>query len=249
MKIQVFLIFLVFGCSALASSSIENCEYGKPNTCDENKFCINVDKNKTECRANPDVKLLSVRFPFQSQVKVECDQGTLSPTGNSHIWLNTAFALDLQSDQSLSDVPVVAGAKGKVIAFSDCQTENDQCGLGFGNSVKILTDEGYLVFYAHLKRVLVKTDERVALGQKIGIEGMTGWTGKNNRHLHMSVHYDWRTSGFEYWKQTGFLPASMPYRITMCEQPCTKNCKESDIDVRTIKCKRTSDVVAALCTK
>lgn len=225
------------------------CEYGKSNSCAMDEFCINVDKDKSECRANPAVGLLSLRFPFESMKRITCDQGPLSPPGNSHTWLNTAFALDLQSDGSLSHVPVLAGEKGRVIVFNKCKTENDQCGLGFGNSVKILTESGHLLFYAHLKRTTVQTGDIVAPGQKIGFEGTTGWTGEDNHHLHLSVHYDWRPAGFEYWTQTGYLPASVPYKMAMCMNDCTANCKMTDVDMRSIKCRRTSNRVPALCAQ
>lgn len=225
------------------------CEYGKSNGCAKDEFCINVDMGKTECRANPTVDLFSLRFPFEAMKQVTCDQGPLSPPGNSHTWLNTAFALDLQSDRSLSDVPVFAGARGRVIAFDECKTENDQCGLGFGNSVKVLTEGGHLLFYAHLKRTLVKTGDVVEPGQKIGIEGTTGWTGKDNRHLHLSVHYDWRPAGFEYWTQTGYLPASVPFKMVMCANGCAANCKMTEVDVRTVACRRSSNVTSVLCAK
>jgi hypothetical protein len=225
------------------------CEYGKSNDCPKNEFCINIDKNKTECRANPEVELINLHFPFDPLIQVFCDQGPLSPPGNSHTWLNTAYALDLQSKRSLPEVSILAGAKGRVIAFDGCRTENDQCGLGFGNAVKILTDSGHLLFYAHLKRTLVKTGDMVDVAQKIGVEGTTGWTGKDNRHLHLSIHYDWRPEGFEYWNQTGYLPPSVPYKMTVCTNSCTNNCLMAEVDVRAVACRRTSNKAPTLCTR
>ncbi len=255
---KIFVSFvlgtLLHGCIFLSKSDLKQtaasaCNYGQSNTCPQGEFCINVDKGKTECRSNLKEELFELGFPFESINPVVCDQGPLSPPGNSHTWLNTAFALDLQSDRSSSEVPILSSAEGRVIAFNDCNNENDQCGLGFGNAVKILTDSGHLLFYAHLKRTLVKTGDLVRVGQKIGIEGTTGWTGEGNRHLHLSVHYDWRTAGFEYWKQAGYLPASVPFKMLMCTNGCTAECKMAAVDVRTIECKRNSKSAPVLCTK
>lgn len=205
----------------------KDCDYKTADSCGADAYCINVDVNKSFCRPHYKLPLQVIPFPFQSSVKVVCDQGPLSPQGNSHSWLNTAFALDLQSDRALKEVDIYAGANGKVIVVNDCKTENDQCGLGFGNSVKILTEDGHLFFYAHLKKVSMKTGDSISIGDKIGIEGTTGWTGKNNRHLHLSLHYDWRASGFEYWKNVGHLPPSVPFKLACknieCKRTETKN--------------------------
>lgn len=223
------------------------CEYGKPNSCKQDEFCINVDKDITECRPNFKLPLLTLQFPFESGMQIICDQGPLSPPGNSHTWLNTAYALDLQSDRSIKDVPVIAGLEGRVIVYDDCTTENDQCGAGFGNHVKLFADDGYVVLYAHLKSVSVKTGDMVKAGQVIGLEGTTGWAGKDNRHVHLSVHYDWRQAGFEYWKSVGYLPASVPYKLEVCKGKCNQACKSSEVDVRDIQCRRTSNKVKPIC--
>ena len=219
------LLFLVLMSSAFG----KNCDYEASNACGADAYCVNLDVDKTGCQPHYTLPLQIIPFPFSTSVKVACDQGPLSPTGNTHSWLNTAFALDLQSDRSLKEVEILAGAKGKVIVVNDCKTENDQCGLGFGNSVKILHEDGHLFFYAHLKKVSVKTGDQVSIGDKIGIEGTTGSTGIKNRQLHLSLHYDWRSSGFEYWKNVGYLPPSVPFKM----------------DCKNIKCKRSS--VANIC--
>lgn len=221
------MIFALLILSSLAYG--KTCDYRKGTGCETDSYCVNLDIGKTECQPKYKLTPKIVPYPFAKSVQVICDQGPLSPAGNSHSWLNTAYALDLQSDRSLKEVEVFAGANGKAIVVNDCKTENDQCGLGFGNSVKILADDGHLYFYAHLKNVFIKTNDLISVGDKIGIEGTTGWTGKENRHLHLSVHFDWRNSGFEYWKNVGYLPASVPFKL---------ECKN-------IECKRSS--VANIC--
>lgn len=223
--------------------------YGQPNKCPEGFFCINVDKNKVECREETKEKLLKISLPFKKQTKVWCNQGTLSPEGNSHTWLNTAFALDLQSSKSEKAAEILSSVEGTVIASEGCKTQNDQCGFGFGNQVKVMMEDGYILFYAHLEKVLVKTGQKVKSGDVLGIEGMTGWSGKDNRHLHLSLHYDWRPSGFEYWKQVGYLPASIPYRLSYCDDICDENCKLKDLDIRKFPCRHTNKEVKPICSE
>ena len=214
-KIISILFLICFSNQAFASDS---CEYEKPSSCNKNEVCVLVSKRKSECRKNYSKPLIKVIFPFKQGVEVSCDQGNLSPKGNSHTWWNTAYALDLTTKFiSRKGLEVIAGAAGRIISHSSCITHNDQCGGGFGNHVKILTDKGFVLFYAHLEKVRVSTGQTIEAGQVIGTEGNTGWTGKDNRHLHFSVHYDWRSSGFEYWKGMGYLPASIPFKLRVCD--------------------------------
>lgn len=45
---------------------------------------------------------------------------------------------------------------------------------GDGNMVKVQHTNGYLTYYMHLSRILVRNGERVEQGQRIGLVGMTG---------------------------------------------------------------------------
>lgn len=182
-------------------------------------------------------ELKVIQYPFI--VPSFCDQGPLSPPGNSHTWNNTAYAVDLKSTSDLN-VSVLAGVDGTVIAFDECKTENDQCGLGFGNQVKILTEDNFIVLYAHLKKVKVKTGDVVKAGTKIGTEGITGWAGDKNKHLHLSVHFDWKTAGKDYWKNVGYLPASVPFNI--------KDCDGASYSVKDLNCKRVSNSPTMFCS-
>jgi murein DD-endopeptidase MepM/ murein hydrolase activator NlpD len=181
----------------------------------------------------PPAEVSTYEIPFEKNVEVICDQGALSPKGNSHTWQNTAYALDLQSGLNAK---IVAVGAGEVIAFNGCKTLNDQCGLGFGNQVKILTPSGDMLFYAHLKDVSVRTGHQVKVGDVLGIEGETGWAGKANPHLHFSVHSDWREKGREYWKNVGFLPPSVPFQLQACFKSSDTKCEARD--VREIQCRR-----------
>ncbi len=59
------------------------------------------------------------------------------------------------------------------------------CGLSWGNHIRILHSDGYISFYVHLNRPLVKNGVFVRKGDPIGVEGMTGAAG--HRHLHWSI--------------------------------------------------------------
>jgi len=227
---------------SVPSSELQSCNYDGPDTCSDGEFCINFSADRAVCWPKFETHLLALRFPFEAGTKIVCDQGALTPRSNSHSWLNTAFALDLQSDRSIANTPILAGVAGRAIVYDQCRTENDQCGGGFGNYVKILTDEGFIAFYAHLKEVFVETDDLIEAGQMIGWEGTTGWTGEGNRHLHLSVHHDWRPAGFEYWKQVGYLPTSVPFKLQICRNSCDEGGRIFETDIRNLDCQRNSEL-------
>lgn len=231
MKIKITFAILFLSLTAAANS----CLYGI-SVCGVNEACIKTDKNLAQCIPHPD-KIPSVSFPLQAVAGVYCDQGNLSLDGNSHTFTNTAYALDLASNRSTDAGVAVAAVEGLIVSYSKCTTINDQCGNGFGNYIQILRDDGYLIFYSHLDKVFVQTGERVTVGQKIGIEGNSGWTGENNRHLHFSVHYNWKNFGFETLKNNvGWLPNSVPFKMI-------------NIDSRDIKCSRTTGHLEWLLTR
>ncbi len=72
-------------------------------------------------------------------------------------------------------------------------------------------------------------------GDLIGLEGNTGWTGKENRHLHMSVHYDWKKQSVEYWSKLGWLPRSIPFEFKV---ETVRSSVVSIQSTKTIKCIR-----------
>ena len=217
MTVQILIRTSLSLAIVLASSIVfaqeKLCSYGKSN-CFQDSYCIKYEQNKDVCMSKFQKQLKLIQYPFI--VSSYCDQGPFSPPGNSHTWNNTAYAVDLKSTSDLN-VNVLAGVNGTVIAFDECKTENDQCGLGFGNQVKILSEDNFIVFYAHLKRVKVRTGDFVKAGTIIGTVGTTGWAGEKNKHLHLSVHYDWKSARRDYWKNVGYLPASVPFIIQDCK--------------------------------
>ena len=57
---------------------------------------------------------------------------------------------------------------------------------GMGNYIRIKDDAtGFVFYFAHLSRVLVKVGQRVKVGDKIGVEGNTGHSFGS--HLHYEV--------------------------------------------------------------
>lgn len=254
-KSLVFLYTSLFFLSCTSTTDLQksrnsrSCVYGQADSCLVGESCVYVNKGQSECRSSDSAPSVELLFPYPPAQEAICDQGVLTPEGNSHTWWNTAYAIDLQSTNKNQDTQVLAGVSGRVIVFNECKTTNDQCGAGFGNSVKILTEDGLLVHYAHLKTTYVTTGQYVKSGDVIGVEGMTGWTGENNRHLHLSVHFDWRNNKFDFWKQVGYLPLSVPFSLKLCQDKCSSTCKMSSVPVKNIACRRTHKNVSAVCSQ
>lgn len=76
-----------------------------------------------------------------------------------------------------SGTPVFAVGPGTVRATT--------CGDGFGNQVLVRHDDGYFTQYAHLARILVRKEQHVSAGQRIGLAGATG--SATGPHLHFEV--------------------------------------------------------------
>jgi len=75
--------------------------------------------------------------------------------------------------------PVLAAHAGRVSL-----ARLDESERGYGNELRIATDEGYTQ-YAHLDSFSVQLDDRVEAGEIIGYAGNSGFTlGENGEHLH-----------------------------------------------------------------
>ncbi len=239
----VSLAFLVGG----AAHAAAQCKYLDPDACsgsapgrprNSGQVCIYVEPGKTECRPVIEAPSPLVAFPFDGDAEITCDQGNLSPEGNSHRFHNTSFALDLATKKGAPAGTLLAGLDGEVLSYAGCSTENDRCGEGFGNHVRIFADSGVVLLYAHMASVEVKSGTRVKRGQVIGREGMTGSTGTDNRHLHLSAHFDWRAQGLDFWKPDGWTPSSIPFRLEL---------KGGSLDSRKIRCRRAGGEAPRLC--
>ncbi len=215
------------------------CDYQNQSGCYQEQRCIYLkDPTTPICFDKFLENYPQIEFPFSSARVVTCDQGPHMPGEqiHSHAWINAMDALDLRTDDRQAPANIYAGLSGVAVIHDSCTEFNTNCGAGFGNHVKIFNKNGYIAFYAHLERVFVKNGAVVEAGQLVGLEGNTGLTGKNNRHLHMSVHYDWRMQGIEYWSKLGWLPRSIPFSFDVFNtissmDVVTKNTK-------TVKCIR-----------
>lgn len=130
-------------------------------------------------------------LPLYSPRGVACVHGPSFGRG-THSFMNSLFALDLSSrvDGPSAEVRasrdgIVEGVFRRCVDPGGAYGHSDRCGRGFGNWVRILHEDGSASFYAHLARVDVSRDERLARGDVIGLEGITGFSG--HRHLHFAV--------------------------------------------------------------
>lgn len=229
---KILILFTLLSVNGFA------CDYLSQKGCLEGQRCIyQSDPREPICFNIVDRPQPLISFPFSSQRVVTCDQGPHMPNEktHSHAWSNSMDALDLRTKDSEAAGKIYAGLSGKVVIYNKCREKNTKCGAGFGNQVKILNSSGYLLFYAHLSKVYVRNNQEVKAGDLIGVEGNTGWTGRNNRHLHMSVHFDWRSEGEKHWTQLGWLPTSTPFQFRAQE---IKTGSVFVMSTQTIKCIR-----------
>lgn len=247
MKKRFLSFILLFAFNAAFS---DECNYDQHKGCQEDSECILIPPKTGKCFKKIDGKEKSISLPFESKHTIICDQGNLTPSINSHSYITTAYALDLKPGSvSKKEVILKAGMSGKAIVYNKCHTENDECGLGFGNHVKILSDDGFMLLYAHMKNIVVKTGDTIVEGQVVGTMGASGRTGYNNPHLHVSMHYQWNHSlNFKYWKQVGYVPASVPFKLKTCTEQCGKKCEQTDILSTELHCLRTYPDSSKLCT-
>jgi murein DD-endopeptidase MepM/ murein hydrolase activator NlpD len=76
------------------------------------------------------------------------------------------------------ETPIVAAGAGNVVRAGP---EG-----GYGNAVLVDHGNGYLTHYGHLSAITVAAGQRVATGDRIGLEGSTGHS--TGPHLHFEVH-------------------------------------------------------------
>ncbi len=121
----------------------------------------------------------------------------------SHVDPQNRYAVDFAAEEG---TPIVAARAGVVMQV---ESDFDKAGLnhekygGRANFVRILHDDGTMALYAHLKPegVQVRIDQRVRVGQQIGLSGNTGFT--TGPHLHFAVQVN-----------RGMRLLSIPFRMT-----------------------------------
>lgn len=102
---------------------------------------------------------------------------------------------------------VVAHSAGTVVGLRNDINYNTSSAGGpkiYGNYVKIRHSNGMYTFYAHLKSVAVKLNQRVEKGEVIGYMGNTGYSF--GAHLHFEV----RNENNETINPTPYINAELP---------------------------------------
>ncbi|MEH0545619.1 M23 family metallopeptidase [Streptomyces sp. B21-105] len=126
------------------------------------------------------------RCPFGSRSRAPEQHSTGWTAPTRRYWLSAGYAAkgsrwarrhtgqDFAVD---SGTPVYAVGSGVVRVTT--------CGDGFGNQVLVRHGDGYFTQYAHLSRIDVRRDQRVAAGQRLGLSGASG--NVTGPHLHFEV--------------------------------------------------------------
>lgn len=76
--------------------------------------------------------------------------------------------------------PVKAAQAGKITAAGTSDS--------YGNYIKLQTDVGTTVLYAHLSKHIAKEGDVVKQGDVVALSGMTGWA--TGPHLHFTTEKD-----------------------------------------------------------
>ena len=231
-----------------ATIQIDNipCNYGTKFSCPQEMYCVFTNNPKQAvCKNKFKEKLPELFFPFGPNKPVKCWKSTDHNKNSSHAWLTTKYAVDLHSERG-KESPVYAAVSGKVKVFKGCEEKKPSCNNGFGNQVKIFSNKGFMIYYAHLGEVKVKTGDKVKMGQLIGKEGATGnvggmWgTSYDFHHLHFSVHYNWKKHSQKLHKNSYPVTASIPFKVNICDPKETSFCKPISIDIRNLNCTKSN---------
>ena len=85
-------------------------------------------------------------------------------------------------------VDLRAATGSDICAVSDGTVVETGKGEIFGNYVKVQHEDGFMSFYAHLSKTLVKQGDSVSMGEKVGLAGATGIA--TGPHLHFEMRKD-----------------------------------------------------------
>ncbi len=101
-------------------------------------------------------------------------------------------------DFGISYQPVLAAAAGTV-EYAGWNSPDQSA--GYGQMILINHHNGYVTLYGHLSQLQVKTGDKVAAGQQIGISGTTG--NSSGPHLHFSVFHNCQVTDPYGWTGSG----------------------------------------------
>jgi len=241
-RVKIFSVIALL----VSARAFGDCYVGKPDDCPANKVCAKFnEKGESKCFDIEKVAPIVFDLPFDSRASVICTQsGRFSNA--THTYHNMLYAIDLATPYDRQASNVYASAPGKAFVFSDCpepsgkpeQTKTDNCGLGYGNHVKILHDNGYVSLYAHLSKTSVKSGNRIKQGQKIGLEGATGQAA--HRHLHWDVHrMEGPPSSWEkVLSKVAWLGVSVPFQFNVSVNGTKKLVRSDEISCRWLDMKQ-----------
>lgn len=122
---------------------------------------------------------MKLRLPYQSDiVRVTSPYGMRTLIGET--------AMHKGVDLVGTDKTIVAPCDGKIGWAGE---HNDKATGGrtweWGKYVRLETSDGYAVYMCHMSSICVKAGQSVKAGDKIGIEGSTGYS--TGSHLHFEV--------------------------------------------------------------
>jgi murein DD-endopeptidase MepM/ murein hydrolase activator NlpD len=221
----------------------KTCKYGDPVGCLPEEVCVYMAPDQTQCIRRYVGPTPFIRFPFNPEEEIVCAQGPVGSAGKGHSYGNSLYAVDFASpNQAELGATVYAGMDGTAFVYRGCRDEpenrNDPCGAGFGNHVRIMNPEGYMVMYAHLGAVFVDDGHVIKRGAEIGREGSSGQAG--HRHLHMSVHHADFESFIEavsfFRGQVGATPPSIAFETQICDPADRKECHRLRLRMDQIPC-------------
>ncbi len=190
---MIFIVLFFLIAASYANSELPHCSP----SCGSDQICIRKEINKPAvCQQPPEMApFKDFTLPFSPKEEVFC---THSFGSGSHSWPNAYYAIDLANGYDKPPAVILAAASGKAFVFLGedgklCPEPKgnpnvvaaSDCGLSWGNHVKILHEGGYYSFYVHLDHPLVTNGTFVKKGDPIGVEGWTGAAG--HRHLHWGV--------------------------------------------------------------
>lgn len=214
----IYLSVLMTAASAFADAEWPEC----PESCQLWQVCMNAPTpSGSQCVERPMPAEFTLRLPFAKGHKVVC---THSSGSGSHSWSNAFYALDLATPYDQPPATIYASKAGRAYVFvaEDGKlclnppgdphfSEPSSCGQSWGNRVKILHEDGYVSFYAHLDELYVDSGNFIAEGQAIGREGSTGAAG--HRHLHFSVNKLPGTTQFQWERNIHLTGDSVPFTV------------------------------------
>jgi hypothetical protein len=218
------------------------CRVGDPAACATGRVCVNITPNHAECRpvaAEAPVGVLAL--PVDAATEVYC---THASGEGSHAWENALWALDLDSAYDGPPATIRASAEGIAYVFprdetcvappgTPARSDDQPCGEGWGNHVKVFHGAGYFTLYAHLARVAVRDGQRVTRGEALGTEGSTGMAG--HRHVHWSVQRLPGSSEAEWSQRRAWIGESVPFRFEV-----TAAGQRATLAVRDVRCPHSS---------